>query len=83
MLPLGVEKWQGTFELFGPLHGKPAGTARAPEAAADPEASVEDAMHSAPAASHAAEDERHAAGIVKPPTFIGRIVSHRERSSIV
>ncbi len=74
-MPLGVEKWQGTFELFGALHGKPAGTDRAP--AADPEMSVKDAMHSAPTASHAAEGERHAAGIVKPPTFIGRIVSHR------
>lgn len=80
MLPLGVEKWQGIFKLFGPLHGKLAGIARAPEATADPEVSVAapvKATHSAPAPSHAAERERHAARIVESPTFISRIVSHQ------
>ena len=80
MLPLGVEKWQGIFKLFGPLHGKLACMARAPEAIADSEVSVaapvEDAMHSAPTPSHAAERERHAARIIESPTFISQIVSH-------
>jgi NADPH-dependent curcumin reductase CurA len=87
MLPLGVEKWQAIFELFGPLHGNLAGVARTSEAAADPEVSVmvpvEHPTHSAPATSHTAERGRRAARIVKPPTFIGRIVSHPRTLSII
>jgi hypothetical protein len=80
MLPLGVEKWQGVFKLFGPLQGKLAGTARAPEANAQLEANAaapsEHTRHSAPTASHTFERERRAASIVVRATSIGWILSH-------
>ena len=44
MFPLGVEKWQGTFELFGPLHASWTWSPRALDetADADVEATVAD-----------------------------------------
>ncbi len=83
MLPLGVEKWQGVFKLFGPLQGKLAGTARVPEATAQLETSAaapsEHTRHSTPTASHTIEREHRAASIGVRATSIGRILSHLPR----